>query len=291
MIYRVLAIEWTALEILKSDSRGEDFAFDAFPFDELEKMHLAIQVIEKRLRPKIPEHTQPGLANSIRRCWDGDHACRRKMEEVRRELESGSVLFEDTPVDEPQAWVQQKTPAHGSALQPAQDSAGRRDTNTLEKICSLDPLDPIGLKMFGKLLRMDYVFEMELFRDCQGVSHHSEHHQTAQPETKTMKIKIFCCCDPPKWRSLLTRRHSPNRKSGRQKWLFQISISCVDTPQFWEFSLLLEKTHLFRASFEFLERCLFDGNVMFDRDHTVIYRVSDMYVQSRWLLGQSENQA
>jgi hypothetical protein len=46
----------------------------------------------------------------------------------------------------------------------------------------------------------------------QGVSPYGEHQQIAQPETKTMKIKMFGHCRPFRWRSLITRHHSPNQK-------------------------------------------------------------------------------
>jgi hypothetical protein len=49
-----------------------------------------------------------------------------------------------------------------------------------------------------------------LLRFIQGVSHHSEHHETAQLETKTMKIKKFVCWSPLKYRSLITCCHSSN---------------------------------------------------------------------------------
>jgi serine/threonine protein kinase len=174
-------IQWTAPEIMRpaDANRTYDASVDTYsfgitlwelltlgvPYMGLRQTQAAAMVLEKNLRPQIPERTQRELATLITRCWDQDPRRRPPMGDVRRELESGRILFEGTDVQEFLQWVAATRPQHEAIINAARESATREEAIVFDQLRKINPLDPAALKLLQSLYQMEFSFSMELFKD------------------------------------------------------------------------------------------------------------------------------
>ncbi|OHS96261.1 TKL family protein kinase [Tritrichomonas foetus] len=172
-------IQWTAPEVLQKGEGNYDSSVDVYslglilyellscevPYRGYFVTQIAAMVVYKNVRPELPANTKPEMANLIRNCWVADPAHRPKAEVVRKYLESGTAIFEGTNVREYMAWVNQTRPQHEAIMKRAIDRADHEMAELLEKIHTINPLDPTALLNLQQLYHMDYQLTIQLFKD------------------------------------------------------------------------------------------------------------------------------
>ncbi|XP_038979762.1 serine/threonine-protein kinase STY46-like isoform X2 [Phoenix dactylifera] len=71
------------------------------PYEDLTPLQAAVGVVEKGLRPIIPEHTHPKLAELLKRCWQQDPSIRPDFSEIFEMLDLIAKEVLDAQADRP----------------------------------------------------------------------------------------------------------------------------------------------------------------------------------------------
>ncbi|MBA0866286.1 hypothetical protein Goshw_019649 [Gossypium schwendimanii] len=90
---------WMAPEVIEHkpyDHKADVFSFGVvlwemltgkLPYENLTPLQAAVGVVQKGLRPVIPQHTRPKFVELLERCWQQDPSLRPEFSEITNLLE------------------------------------------------------------------------------------------------------------------------------------------------------------------------------------------------------------
>ncbi|EAX95412.1 TKL family protein kinase [Trichomonas vaginalis G3] len=111
--------QWMAPEVLMSqnfDEKSDVYSYGIIlwemltgdvPYRGLRDIQVAMTVINQNNRPKIPKSCPQNLAKFIRLCWHSDPHKRPDFTTIVQTLETGTICFPNTDIDELKAYVAQ----------------------------------------------------------------------------------------------------------------------------------------------------------------------------------------
>ena len=170
-------IQWTAPEVLVQNSTTYGFSADTYsfgmvlwelltceiPYQGLRTPQIAYKVYEEGMKPPISNDAPESLATLINKCLDRKPNNRPSMMKIREMLENGEISFGETNMDEFKKWVKETNPKHMEVMNKVDELSLQKKNDILEKVYSINPLDPNGITILQQLFQIDYPLTKELF--------------------------------------------------------------------------------------------------------------------------------
>ena len=194
-------VEWTAPEVIKNTTLLANPSIDIYsygiilwelltneiPYSRYKTMQIAIMVSERNLRPDIPPSTPEPMKKLITSCWNSNPRLRPRAADIRSSLESGSIIFNETDVNDFMAWVNETKEAHASILEKKKIELAAKESTLVQKILELTPSSINSIDLLEELQNIRFKASSNLFDKLYEIVTQSFSFSVQEKAFQTMK--------------------------------------------------------------------------------------------------------
>ncbi|EAX93684.1 TKL family protein kinase [Trichomonas vaginalis G3] len=180
------------------DSSCDTYSFGILLYDllmgpakymQMFPVQIAMRVLKEKYRPELPNDNH-SFCELITQCWSQNPRKRPKMSVIRKKLEDGSAILEGTDYEQLKQWISETMPQHQAALNHAMEVIEARDKSLIDKIHTMNPIDPTAPIVLQKLFQSEIPISLQLLDDIFNLINQTKSEEVSSIAGDILKVLL-----------------------------------------------------------------------------------------------------